>query len=105
MLVAHVCVRACQVTNWKPKGVGLCSLTFSGRIITAVDESGNGVLTLPLSADMVYSRPASTFHSLETGPKVPMSLRVWGFCFALRLADMAAAGSGGDRAVFWKRRR
>ena len=39
-----------------------------------MDERGDEVLSLALSSSMVYSRAASTFHSLETGPRVGVAL-------------------------------
>ncbi len=73
-----------QVTNWKPKGAGICRLSLSreeekqeepkngsegAMTLSATDERGERVVFLSLSSAMSYSRPASTFHCLETGKK------------------------------------
>ena len=54
--------------------MGICTLKLEGLRLTALDESGTQVLDLQLNNDMTYSRAASTFHTIETGPKVGVAL-------------------------------
>lgn len=63
-----------QVTNWKPKGMGICTLRLEQDHLQAHDEKGEQVLDLHLTESMGYSRAASTFHTLETGVKVGLAL-------------------------------
>jgi hypothetical protein len=63
-----------SVTNWKPKGVGICNLSLDEGVLSGYDERGDFVLQLTLSSSMVYSRAASTFHTIETAPKVGIAL-------------------------------